>query len=279
MSNMLAIPSQSEFHTMKEMGQMAIKSGFLPSSIKTPEQAVVIILKGRELGMKPMQAFASIAVINGKPTISAEGMISLIYKNVQGAVIDFVKTDNAECEISAKRPGGKKTKFSFTMDDAKRANLTGKGPWVTYPAAMLRARCISAMARALFADALSGVVYTPEELGADIDDDGNIIEETPAIVAPQINPLKEARAASSASTDDPANYLATFGKFKGKKLSDIEFLELDDYVKFIADEAHKKGKEITGKVAEFMTAATLYINMTVDSQPQPEYQDFDDKNV
>jgi hypothetical protein len=80
----LPIPSVEEFRTMKELGAMAIKSGFLPTSINTPEKAVIIILKGRELGIPPMQAFSSIAVVNGKPTMSAELMLSLIYRCVPG---------------------------------------------------------------------------------------------------------------------------------------------------------------------------------------------------
>lgn len=169
-------PVANELQTMRTIGDMAVKSGFLPTSIKTPEQAMVILLKGRELGIPPMQAFSSIAVINGKPAMSAELMLSLIYRNIPGFVVDFVTTTATECVIEAQRPGGIKTRFSFTMEDAKRANLAGKGPWLTYPAAMLRARCITAMARAMAPDALSGVVYTPEELGAEVDEDGGVIE-------------------------------------------------------------------------------------------------------
>lgn len=177
MSNLVPFPSVQEFNTMKEMGQMAIKSGFLPAAIKTPEQAVVIMLKGRELGIGPMEAFSKISVIQGKPTIDAELMLSLIYRKVPGAVVNFLKTDDKECEIEAKRPGGKFAKFKFTWDDAVRAKLTNKQNWQTYPTAMVRARCISAMARAIFPDALSGASYTPEELGAETDDEGNVISQ------------------------------------------------------------------------------------------------------
>lgn len=170
-----SFPTPQEITMLKELGTMAVKSGFLPVSIKTPEQAVIIMLKGRELGIPPMQAFGSIAVVSGKPTISAELMISLIYQRIPGAVIDVLETSSNTCAIEAKRPGGKRTKFEFTMEDAKRANLAGKGPWVTYPAAMLRARCISAMARMMFADALSGACYTAEELGAEVTDEGEVI--------------------------------------------------------------------------------------------------------
>lgn len=216
-----AIPTPQEFQTMKELGQMAIKSGFLPVSVNTPEKAVIIMLKGRELGIPPMHAFSSIAVVNGKPTMSAELMLSMIYRNVPGALVNFLTTNESACMIEAKRPGGKATEFSFTMDDAKRANLAGKGPWQTYPAAMLRARCISAMARAMFPDALSGVVYTPEELGAHVDDDGTVLfienqtESTPRDVSPPQSPAKEERSAEG------GDYVIQFsGKYKNATVRD-----------------------------------------------------------
>jgi hypothetical protein len=171
-----AFPTESEFKMLKELGKMAVDSGFLPNSIKNATQAVIIMLKGRELGIPPMQAFSSIAVVNGRPAMSAELMLSLIYKNVAGAVVNFLETDSQKCLIEAQRPGGKLTRFKWTIEDAKRASLLGKGNWVTYPAAMLRARCTSAMARAMFPDALAGVVYTPEELGAHTTIGGEVVD-------------------------------------------------------------------------------------------------------
>lgn len=253
MSNLIAInslPTIQEFQTMKELGTMAVKSGLIPTSINTPEKAVIIMLKGRELGIPPMQAFSSIAVVNGKPTMSAELMLAMIYKNVPGAIVNFDITDSKKCEISAKRPNGKSTKFSFTMDDAKTANLTGKGPWMTYPAAMLRARCVSAMARAMFPDALSGVVYTPEELGAEVDDDGNILDVAPKDAEPKKPDLEKLEAVNYDShayqervkeqqakipevfnDDNLGEFVCNFGKqFKGLKIKDIA---VDDLEKFL----------------------------------------------
>lgn len=183
MSNIVPVssyPTANEFILMKEMASVLVKSGFLPTSVRTPEQCLTIMLKGRELGIGPMEAFAKISVVQGKPTIESELMLSLIYRRIPGAVIDIVTTTNEECVIEARRPNGKTTQFRFDMEDAKTAGLHGKGPWKSYPAAMLRARCISATARALFPDALSGVSYTPEELGAPIDVDGEIRGSSPA---------------------------------------------------------------------------------------------------
>lgn len=49
-----------------------VKSGLLPASIKTPEQAVVIALKGKELSLAPMASFEMIDVIMGKPALKPE---------------------------------------------------------------------------------------------------------------------------------------------------------------------------------------------------------------
>jgi len=179
-----SFPTLAEIQTLKELGAVIRKSGFVPSSIKTDEQAVVILLKGQELGLPPMQAFASIAVINGKPTLTAEVMLGLIYRDHPKAQVTFVRTTNEVCTIEACRPGGKPSTFNFSLADAQQAGLLGKGPWESYPAAMLRARCISAMARAMFPDALSGCVYTPEELGANVDKDGEIVEVQSEVVEP-----------------------------------------------------------------------------------------------
>jgi len=249
------MPTVQEFQTMKELGKMAVGSGFLPAGIRNSDQAVIIMLKGRELGIPAMQAFSSIAVINGKPTMSAELMLSMIYRNVPGAVVNFLKTDETTCEISAKRPSGTATTFKFSMEDARRANLTGKGPWVTYPAAMLRARCISSMARAMFPDALSGVVYTAEELGANVDDEGAVID-TPLPKANEIAVEHE-----ELPPDDPSDIVIDFGdsSIRGKHLSEIELPVLAATVGRVLKKLKDDNKKPNAKTQKFLTAAQSFI--------------------
>lgn len=186
MSDLSIIPSANELQVLKELGKTLVASGLLPNAVKSPEAAIGIMLKGKELGIPPMQAFSSIAIIQGKPTISSELMLALIYKGLPGSVVDFLETNNTVCKLSAKRPHGKVSVWEFNLEDAKKAGLLSKSSWVQYPAAMLRARCISAMARAVFPDALMGCSYTPEELGAEVSDEGEIIElESPRQKQPE----------------------------------------------------------------------------------------------
>lgn len=168
-------PGEQEWALLKEQASMIVRTGFLPAAIKTPEQAIAIALKGRELGIPMMQAFAHVHIIQGKPTISAELMLSLIFRNCQGAIVNYVQTSNETCVIEAKRPNGSAARFSFTIEEARKAGLLNKDSWRNYPGAMLRARAVSIMARALFPDAIMGCSYIPEEMGADVNEEGEVI--------------------------------------------------------------------------------------------------------
>lgn len=261
--NEIALPTVTDIEALKQFGSMIMKTNFFPQ-VKTVEQACVIILKAKELGIPPVQAFTSIAVINGKPTISAEMMLSLIYKNCKGAVVNYVETSETRCEIKAKRPeaGAEFCVFTFTLDDAKRAGLSGKGPWASYPAAMLRARCISAMARALFADALSGCVYTPEELGAAVSEDGELLDVTPVtkkevnnlgdgdqsaavtetLKTPPIAPVSNITTNTEPPTLLPGEFVVKFGKYSGRSIKSID--NLDDYITILRLSKAPEAQEI-----------------------------------
>lgn len=170
------LPAQQGWTTLKQQATELIRSGFLPSGIKTPEQAVAIILKGRELGIPPMQALSHIHVINGKPTMSAELMLAQIMRLHPKTKISYPKRTSEVCELKVQREGSEPSLFSFTIQDAQAAGILGNPTWKKYPRAMLHARCISEMARSLFPDAISGVSYTPEELGATVNEDGQVID-------------------------------------------------------------------------------------------------------
>jgi hypothetical protein len=181
MSNLPAVsvgplfPSAEELKNLKDLAATFISSGLLPRAIDKPEKAILIMLKGKEAGIAPLQALAHIHVIDGKPSMSAELMLSQLYKNIQGFVHQFAQSDNKACRVKVRRPGTDWMDFSFTIEDANAAGLTGKGPWKAYTAAMLRARCLSAMARAVGPDALAGISYTPEELGVEVDATGAVV--------------------------------------------------------------------------------------------------------
>ncbi len=159
------------FLSMKEQVDILVKSGFLPSSIKTAEQALAVAIKGVEVGMPLMQSFSHINIIEGRPTISAEGMNYLIRKNCPKAILNIVEMSAQRCAIKAARPGQDELVYEFSIEDAKKALLLANPAWQKYPKNMLFARCLANVGRTMFADCLGGISYTPEELGVEVVDE------------------------------------------------------------------------------------------------------------
>lgn len=199
-----------EFGGMMEMSKTLIASGFLPTSIKTPAQAVAIMMMGRELQIPPMQALRQINVIQGKPTMSVELMLSLAYQRIPGFKCVPVETDATHAVFDFTRPGMDKAyRHTFTMDDAKSLGLTGKDNWNKQPATMLRWRCISGGLRLIAPDAIAGI-YSPEEIDPTIkvSEDGEVDHEhlpPPPAVVDQPKAIEPAREPASASSELPAN--------------------------------------------------------------------------
>lgn len=171
-SELLELPTMEQLSALHKYASILVSSGLLPYQVNTPEKAMTIILKGRELGIPPMLALSQIVIINGKPAMQSELMLALIYKKLPDFKMEILRSDAEGCIIKVSRDGKNFSEFPFLKSDAERAELfeksrnkgKGPGPWLTYPTAMYRARCISAMARILAPDVILGVSYTPEEL-------------------------------------------------------------------------------------------------------------------
>ena len=184
------LPTPGDWATMLSMAESLVASGMLPAHIKTPQAAVSIILRGRELGIPAMYALSNIVYIQGKTTTNSELMLALIYRDHGDQAVQFITTDGDRCQLAYKRRGWDGYRqFEWTLDDAKRAGLLSNATWQKYPAAMLRARAVSAVARLAFPDSISGM-YTPEELGADVelDREGGFVIVEPPMEEPALAP-------------------------------------------------------------------------------------------
>jgi len=161
-------PAVEEIEVVWRLAQRLSGTEFVPSSLRDrPNAVLAAILTGREIGIGPMQALQSINVIQGKPTLAPELMRALVYR--AGHRMDVLEHTDQACTVKGVRSdSGAEASVRWTMDDAQRAHLAGKGAWVTYPRAMLLARATSELCRLVFADVIAGVSYTPEEIGGDL---------------------------------------------------------------------------------------------------------------
>lgn len=146
-----------------QMAKVLVASRLLPKGIDTPEAAFTIIVTGRELGLTVMQSIRSVHIINGKPTLSADLILGLAKRSQACEYFQLVEsTDKIATYRTKRRDEPEATTMSFTLDMAKRAGITGNPTWGKYPEAMLRARCIAALARAVYPDVVLGIYETSE---------------------------------------------------------------------------------------------------------------------
>jgi hypothetical protein len=136
--------------------------GFVPREmIGNPNAIAAAIMTGLEIGIGPMQALRSVYVINGRPLISADLMLSLAIR--AGVRPQWIEQTAEVARLRLTRPGFEPHEHAFTIEEAKRAKLSGDN-WQKYPAAMLRARCLSAAMRAYCPDVIGSGVYVEGEI-------------------------------------------------------------------------------------------------------------------
>lgn len=152
----------------KTLAQDIYKTEFVPQALRGNGPAVLAcVMAGAELGLGPMTSLQLIDVIQGRPALKPEGQRALVQRAGHRFAVRHLSSDSVTV-WGRRADSGDELEVTWTMQDADRAGLAGKGPWRQYPDAMLLARATSALCRALFADVISGIgSYTPEELGHD----------------------------------------------------------------------------------------------------------------
>lgn len=187
-------------------------STILPTAYRgNAANAFVAAETGAALGLEPLQALASIAVINGRATLSSDLMAAVIRR--AGHTLRIVENNPESVTATLIRADDKTFKFEVTWDKDKatKAGLWGqRGPWSQYPTQMLRARAITEVARQGASEALMGMIYSPEDFGATMTETGEVIEAeivneapAPASAKPKASPKPAAAPAQPTPLDKP----------------------------------------------------------------------------
>lgn len=156
------VRADASYADLMNLAKELVTTGFLPQAVKTPAQAVAIILTGKELGLGPMQSLRSISIIQGKPELAADLQLSLFHRD--GGRSKWETLSDTEAVLWLKHPNGDEHTETFSMVDAKRAGISGGQNWQKYPKAMLRSRAITAGLKSVGFEPLTGV-YAPGEIG------------------------------------------------------------------------------------------------------------------
>lgn len=143
-----------------DLARVAAASGLY--GVQKPEQALVIIMTGTELGLTANQALRAIQVVKGKPNLSADLIVALVKRSDLCESWEVVESTNTSCTVETKRRGDQNPRrVTWTLDDAKRAGISGD-MYQKYPRQMLRHRCSADLAREVYPDLVLGL-YAPEE--------------------------------------------------------------------------------------------------------------------
>jgi len=187
-----------------KFGEMIANSDFAPKDFRgKPASCVLAIQAGAEIGLSPMQAMQSIAVVNGRPSIFGDAAMAVakaspvcehVTETIEGEGEQMVAT------CTAKRRGYPAPTVSrFTVADAKKAGLWGKsGPWSQYPRRMLQMRARGFALRDAFPDVLRGLVTAEEAQDYPTATATAEPAKQPVVVRPKFE-----QAALPAPVDDP----------------------------------------------------------------------------
>lgn len=165
------------WQTARAMGDPL--NSICPDAVRgKPGSIFQLLLMGRDLGLTPSQALLQLYIVRGKVGLSSQLMRALVYR--AGHTITYVERNDERCVLRGKRcDNGAELEVAWDLARASQIEadesgkvLTDKTNWRNYPAAMLDARATAELARALFADALTWVSYTAEELGEEELGDG-----------------------------------------------------------------------------------------------------------
>lgn len=168
MSNAVATREDGIFSlsptTLKEamdLAKLIADSDLAPRDYKgKPGNVLIAVQMGAEVGLSPMSAIQTIAVINGRPSLFGDSGKAILLAH--GCIIEEANAEQVRatgmgrCKIT--RPGRPPVERTFSRDDAKQAGLLNKdGPWKQYPERMLAWRAFWFAARDAAADLLKGL--------------------------------------------------------------------------------------------------------------------------
>tara|TARA_B100000886_G_scaffold131324_1_gene88561 strand:- start:1144 stop:1998 length:855 start_codon:yes stop_codon:yes gene_type:complete len=151
-----------------EFAKFVSTSGHIPKQFQgKPNDILVAIQWGYEIGLAPMQALQNIAVINGRPSLWGDSLIAVCkhhpeWRGIEETYIE--EEDKAVCIVKRNVHGETEvTKAEFSYKDAQKARLANKpGPWQDYPKRMMQLRARGFALRDAFPDAIKGLITTEE---------------------------------------------------------------------------------------------------------------------
>jgi hypothetical protein len=252
-----------------------------------PDNVLVAIQLGSEVGLSPMQALQNIAVINGRPSIWGDAQLALVraHPSVLGYSESWdEKTQTWTCTLRRLSRDGQAevTVGEFSMADAVRAKLANKqGPWTEYPKRMIKMRARSWCLRDGAADILKGLAQGEEAQDMEPLRAAVVPEAPRAAIAAQASEPEQPPQPPPAATKAPALPTRTAKNYAVKAEADKPFTELSDaalaaYLVYYTERMEQAGPTLQAQHKAAIAAtikaaeAELQRRLEVEGQPLPD---------
>jgi len=144
---------------MRQMAEAVCKSNLF--GIKTPDQALALMLIAQAEGLHPAVAARDYHIIQGRPALKADAMLARF--QAAGGKVEWPVYTDLKVTGRFSHPQGGSMDVTWTLEQARQIGLTSKENWRNYPRAMLRSRVISEGIRTVYPGVISGT-YTPDEI-------------------------------------------------------------------------------------------------------------------
>ncbi len=161
MSNEVAIYGLND---MMKMAEAVARSGLF--GMKTPDQALALMLVAQSENMHPATVTQDYDIIQGKACRKTHSVMARFQQ--MGGKVEWHQLTDSIADATFSHPAGGSLRIEWTIEQAKKANLTGKDNWKNYPRAMLRARVIAEGVRAIYPAAIGGMMVAEEAQDAPV---------------------------------------------------------------------------------------------------------------
>jgi hypothetical protein len=174
------------------------KSDLAPKDFKgKPENVLIALQMGAEVGLAPMQSIQNIAVINGRPSLWGDAVLAIVQNHpAYEWHKEWFEGDGPKERVACfqiKRKGQEPHTVRFGWKDAAAADLLGRDTYKKYPDRMYQWRARSWGCRDKFSDALRGFNIAEEAM------------DMPPIIGEVVQPeQKKAKAEKAIGTLEPS---------------------------------------------------------------------------
>jgi hypothetical protein len=149
---------------MQVMADAVAKSGLF--GMKSADQALALMLVAQSENRHPATVTQDYDIIQGKACRKTHSVMARFQQ--MGGKVEWHQLNDNIAEATFSHPAGGLLRIEWTIEQAKKAGLTGKDNWKNYPRAMLRARVIAEGVRAVYPAAIGGMMVSEEAADAPI---------------------------------------------------------------------------------------------------------------